>query len=57
MLSSHMTKDHHRWLILETIKQCSALFVPHFFLKTCQNMLMDEVKATQREEVKPSHWV
>ena len=27
-----MVKIKHRWFILQTIKQCSALFVPQFFL-------------------------
>lgn len=49
MLSSKMTKDHHRWLILEAIKQYAALFVPHFSLKTQNDMMMDEVEETQRE--------
>lgn len=45
ILSPQMTKGHHRWFIRQAIKQCSILFVPHFFLKTCYNTLMDEVKA------------
>lgn len=45
-LSSQLIKESHRWFILQTIRQCSSLFAPHFFFlpQTCDDTLMDELR-------------